>query len=126
LSPVAHLAEDLIEVEDVVEGDPKSPADLCVIVFQAEAHLEDLLGGDDLGGGFLTFTPMKLKDEGFVGEGELYDVGAVTFLSLSESWFGFSVKSGNPSGKNFIDCILAFGSAPRYVNLFGGKSREGG
>jgi hypothetical protein len=97
-----------------------------VIVLQAEAHLEDLLGGDEVGGRFLALTPMELEDEGFVGECELHDVGAVDFLSLSEGWLGFGVKSAQPRGENFINRVLAFGAGSGDVDLVGRKSREGG
>ena len=68
---------------------------------------------------------MKLEDECFVGEGELDDMWAVTFLSFSEGWLGLGVKTANPCGENFIDRILAFGSGRRHVDLVGGKSLEG-
>ena len=126
LPPVAQLAEDLIEIEDVVEGNSQSAADLSVIVLQPEAHLEDMFGGDEIGSDFLTFTAMELEQESFVGESELNDVGAVTFLSYSEGRSGFGVKSANPCGENFVCRVLALGSGPGQVDLVVGKSREGG
>jgi hypothetical protein len=109
----------LIEIEDVVERDAQSGSDLFMIVLQAEAHLEDLLGGDKIGGSLLALTPMKLEDEGFVGEGELHDVGAIAFLSLSESRLGFGVKSTSPCGENFVDRVLALGTGRGYVDMVG-------
>ena len=126
MSRVSQFTENLIEIEDVVERDAQSGSDLFMIVLQAEAHLEDLLGGDKIGGSLLALTPMKLEDEGFVGEGELHDVGAVDFLSLSEGWLGFGVKSAQPCGENFINRVLAFGAGSGDVDLVGLKSREGG
>jgi|GEM_PF-6254884 len=126
LSPVALLAEDLIEIEHVVEGDSQSAPNLSVIVLQPEAHFEDLLGGDEIGDDFHTLTPMKLENVGFVGERELHHVGAVAFLSYPEGRFGFGIKSTKTCGENFVGRVLALGPGPGHVDLIGGKSLEGG
>lgn len=110
----------------MVEGDAKAVADLSVIVFQTEAHLEDLPGGNELSGGFFACAAMKLEDEGFVGEGELHDVRAVAFLSDAKGRLGLGVESGNPCGEDFINCGLALGRGRGHVDLVGGKSKEGG
>ena len=38
LSAISHLAEGLIKVEDVIEVDSQSVADLAAIVLQSESH----------------------------------------------------------------------------------------
>jgi hypothetical protein len=53
LAPVAEFAKDLIEIENVGEPDAQTTPDLPVIVLQSEAHLQDALGGDALGGRLL-------------------------------------------------------------------------
>ena len=124
LFPVAQLAEDLIEIEGVVEGDSQSAPNLFSVIFQSEAHLEDVMGGDEIGGGFFAFGPMKLEDKRFVGEGELHHVGAVVFLSCPEGRPGLGIKSAKTCGENFVSRFLALGPRPRHVNLVGGKSLE--
>ena len=125
LAAVAKLAKALIKVEHMVEGDSQPMTDLAMIILQAEAHLEDTLGGDKLGSGFLALTSMELKDKGFVSKGKLHDVGTVTFLPFSKSRLSLSVESANPRGKDFGDRFFAFGWGPRNVNLFRGKALEG-
>jgi hypothetical protein len=116
----------LIEIEDVVEGDVQSVSDLLVIVLQAEAYLENVLGSDEFGGGFFAFTTMKLEKEGFVGKCKLHKVGAIAFLSLSESRFGFGVKAANPCGENFIDRFLALVASRGDVDVVERESGKGG
>ena len=50
---------------------------------------------------------MELENEGFVGEGELHDVGAAAFLSGAEGWFGLGIEASDSCGEDFIDGIVA-------------------
>ena len=110
----------------MVEGDSKSAADLPVVVFQSEAYFEEVFGGDEIGGGVFALRSVELEDEGFIGEGELDDVGAVAFLSGAEGGFGFGIETAQPCGEDFVDGVLALGGSCGNVDLAGGEALEGG
>ena len=126
LPPVAEFTKNLIEIEFMVERDAQSAPDLAAIIFQPEAHLQDMLGSDDLGGHLLAWSPVQLEDEGFVGEGQLNDMWAAAFLANSEGRFGFGVKSRNPCRTNFVRCGFALGLCLGHMNVVRGESGEGG
>lgn len=126
LFPVTQLAEDLIEIEDVVERNPQSAPNLFPIIPQSKAHLEDPVGSDELGGRFLALAVIKLKDESFIRESELHHVGPVAFSSRLKGGTGLGVESAKTRGKDFIGRIPAFGSRSWHVDLLKGKPYEGG
>lgn len=121
LSPVAHSAEDLIEVEDVIERNSQSIPDLSVIVFQSEAHLEKALGSDEIPRRFFALASMKLEKVSFVGEGKLHDVRAVAFLSCAEGRPRFGVESAQACRENFIDRFPAFRPRRGHMDPLRGK-----
>ena len=126
LSPVAQLAKHLIEIQDVGEGDSQPTANLSAIILQSKAHLEDIRGGEEIGHDSLALPPMQLEDEGFVTQGELHDVRAVTFLTCPKRWLGFGVKSAKTCLEKFVGRGLTLGPGLGNVDLIEGKSRKGG
>ena len=126
LLSVTQRAEDLIEIEDVVERNPQSTPNLFPIILQSKAHLKNPVGGNELGGRFLALAVTKLKDESFIRESELHHVRTVAFFSRLEGGPGLGVESAKTCGKDFIGRLPAFVSRLRHVDLFRGKSYEGG
>jgi len=84
------------------------------------------VGSDELGSCFLALATIKLEDESFIRESELHHVGAVAFFSRLEGGPGLGVESAKTCGKDFIGRLPAFVSRLRHVDLFRGKSYEGG
>ncbi len=123
---VAAFFEDLVEVEDVVEGDAKAMADLAVIVLQSKADFEDAVGLDEAGDDGQAFRAVKLEDETAVGEGELDDVGAGAFLAGAEGGLGLGIESGHTGGEDRLSGGFALGFGVGNVDAVGSETEEGG